>query len=305
MTEPPRWSSAQFEEDRKEATAIFRKQRLEESLEAYLEVFDQYQGIFEELLETTVDLAQLSDKALQILSDDRLVDAFRYLSGPPVSTDDLKTVAEVVSLNKKALSKSPEVVARIVDLIVNTLDRRRFPWVTEQRTPTEAESTAAVIASAALIATQRVGTSRRNEGQKAQEQLIEDAFLAAGLKKVPRRLIPTLPKAPGIGEFCGESKLGASKADFILRLYDDRVMAVECKASNSALNSVKRLNHEAASKAEKWRRDFGETQIVPVAVISGVFKQEKLEDAQRRGLTIFWSHKLDQLVNWILRTKPS
>ena len=50
-------------------------------------------------------------------------------------------------------------------------------------------------------------------------------------------------------------------------------MPLECKASNSATNSYKRVNHEAASKAETWLQDFGRSQVVPAAVLSGVFKR--------------------------------
>ena len=49
-------------------------------------------------------------------------------------------------------------------------------------------------------------------------------------------------------------------------------MPLECKVSNSSTNSVKRLNNDAAVKAETWRQDFGTVPIVPAAVLSGVYK---------------------------------
>jgi hypothetical protein len=304
MIEPPRWNSEQFEKDRQAAIAIFRHDRLEEPLESYLDLFDEYQGVFEELLEATVDLTQLRDSGLQVLGNEKLLQAFRYLGGPPISTDDLKTLAEATSLNFRHLQQDPTLVQKIIDIALVALDRRRFPWVSEGRCPTEPELQAAAVASAALIATQRLGTSRRNEGKKAQERRVEDALLGAGFQKVPTRYIGQLPLAPSAGEFCGESMLGTRKADFVIRLWDQRVLALECKVSNSALNSVKRLNNDAAAKAEAWRRDFGETQIVPSAVISGVYKLHKLQEAQRRGLTIFWSHTLTTLLDWIEQTRP-
>jgi hypothetical protein len=303
MIPPPRWTAQEFGRDRNEAIAVFRRIRLEEPLEAYLEVFDKYQGVFEDLMETTVDLKDLRDHALPVLTDAMLLEAFRYLAGPPISTDDLKTVAEAVSLTANKLRGDPDLVRRIVDLVFIALDRRRFVWVTEDREPTEAERGAAVLASAALIATQRLGTARRHEGKRAQEQQVEDALLGAGFKKVPTRRVETLPQAPALGEFCGESYLGTRKADFLIRLWDHRVLALECKVSNSATNSVKRLNNDAAAKAQVWRRDFGETQVVASAIISGVYKLHKLEEAQQRGLTIFWAHSLPMMLDWIAKTK--
>ncbi|MFL6519191.1 MAG: XamI family restriction endonuclease [Chthoniobacterales bacterium] len=303
LIEPPQWDEEQLEKDRQKAIQIFRRERLEEPLEAYLEMFDRYQALFEELLETTLDLTTLRKHGLEIVGNDRLLEGFRYLAGPPISTDDLKTVADVSSINKSRLQANEKLVVKIVELVLIALDRRRFPWISEEREPLEKELHAAVVASAALIASQRTSTARRHEGKKAQEQQVEDALLKAGFTKVPTRGITTLSKAPGAGEFCGESQLGSSKADFVIRLWDDRVLPLECKVSNSALNSVKRLNHDAAAKAEAWKRDFGETQVVPTAVISGVFKLEKLMNAQQRGLTLFWAHSIEVMIGWIQQTK--
>jgi hypothetical protein len=81
-------------------------------------------------------------------------------------------------------------------------------------------------------------------------------------------------------------------------------MAIECKVSNSATNSVKRLNNDAAVKAEYWLKMFGTSQVVPTAVLSGVFKVLNLEQAQERGLALCWSHDLDKLGEFIRSTKP-
>lgn len=117
------------------------------------------------------------------------------------------------------------------------------------------------------------------------------------------RDIPTLREAPQPGEFCPEARLGSRKADLIVGLWDGRVMPIECKVSNSSTNSVKRLNNDAAVKAEVWRHDFGDTKVVPVAVLGGVYKLHNLEEAQRRGLTLYWAHRLDDLIAWIEQTR--
>src|SRR4051812_25216916 len=106
--------------------------------------------------------------------------------------------------------------------------------------------------------------------------MVEQALLESGFVQVPARSIPTPVQAPAAGGFCGESLLGTRKADFVIRLWDHRLMPVECKVSNSALNSVKRLNNDAAVKAISWREDFGRTQVVPSAVLGGVYKLHNL-----------------------------
>ena len=302
MIEPPQSAADELEIDRQRSIAIFRKERMEEPLEDYLEAFDEYQGYIEELLETTVDLSGLEDTALDVLTDTHLLEAFRYLAGPPISADDLKVLADAPSLAKSTLRRNPDHVQRLVKVVRVVLDRRRFAWVVDGREPTEAERGAAVMASAALMAASRVQTKRRNLGKEQQESMVKETLASLGLKEVPSRTIPNVSAAPEAGKFCGESLLGTRKADIVVRLWDDRLMPIECKVSNSSTNSVKRLNNDAAVKADAWKTDFGRRQVVPTAVLSGVYKLHNLAEAQDRGLTIFWAHSLKPLTDWIERT---
>ena len=80
-------------------------------------------------------------------------------------------------------------------------------------------------------------------------------------------------------------------------------MPIECKVSNSATNSVKRLNNDAAAKASAWIDYFGRGQTVPSAVLSGVFKRHNVVQAQAAGLTIFWAHDLQPLGDFILSAR--
>ena len=68
-----------------------------------------------------------------------------------------------------------------------------------------------------------------------------------------------------------------------------RVMPVECKASNSAADSFKRIDREAVGKARAWLGGFGRRQTVPVAVIDGVFNPANLETAR----TEWAGHRLE------------
>lgn len=304
MIEPPVWTDDLLEAARIKAIAAFSKERLEEPLEDYLEAFDEYQGHVEEVLEATVDLTELDTTALDVLCDARLLEAFRYLAGPPISEDDLKVLADARSLTRSTLEGTPDLVQRLIGVVRQVLDRRRFAWVVEGREPTEAERNAAVLASAALMAASRAQTRRRTLGKDQQEEMVKAALRELGFAEVPSRTIKTISHAPSPGQFCGESVLGNRKGDIIVRLWDDRVMPIECKVSNSSTNSVKRLNNDAAVKATSWKTDFGLRQVVPSAVLSGVYKLHNLRDAQERGLTLFWAHDLAPLTEWITRTKP-
>ena len=160
-----------------------------------------------------------------------------------------------------------------------------------------------MLATTALLAMRRLETLRRNAVKTRQEALVAEQLQAAKFDLVATRTIRTLSDAPAAGQFCRESTLGNRKADFVIGLFDGRTMPLECKVSNSSTNSVKRLNNDAAVKAEVWRQDFGTVQIVPAAVLSGVYKLHNLLDAQNRGLALFWAHDLGALVDWLRQTK--
>src|ERR1017187_7410581 len=88
MTAPPVWTSEELERERLRAIEVFRRERMEEPLEDYLESFDRYQGFVEELLETTIDLSEWDMAALEVLTEPNLLEAFRYIAAPPISEDD-------------------------------------------------------------------------------------------------------------------------------------------------------------------------------------------------------------------------
>ncbi len=300
---PHRWTSEQFLEDSRQARARFREERLVEPLEDYMEQFEDVRGQMEDLLEHTVDLSRLRELAVDVMMDRRLTEAARYLAGPPISTADLQVLSEA-DLSKTSLRKSPDEATRAVEVILTALDRNRFPWVGEDRDPSEAERAAATLASAAMIAARRVMTGRANDAKTAQEAEVADTIeTGAELRRVSPRTISNLDDAPERGEFCAaECLVGSRKADLVVRLFDGRLMPIECKVSNSSTNSIKRLNNDAAVKAAIWLNEFGSRNVVPAAVLSGVFKVINLEQAQANGLTIFWAHDLDKLVEFILAT---
>ena len=187
-------------------------------------------------------------------------------------------------------------------MVKQVLDPYRFPWVREDREPTELEIHTAIVASSVLIASQRVETERRSAIRDTMEGDVKEIFRAAGYTDVTGRLQAIQPSNLTIssGQFCGELKLGEHKADILARLFDGRLIAIECKGSNSAVNSEKRVNKEAVGKAVSWQKDFGPVvRVVPSSVLSGIFRPERLFDAQNNGLILFWYHRLDVLRDFI------
>lgn len=301
---PPQWTEDELRENANIAASNFRNARLSPT-EAWASHYTSARTKFEALFVQLGDLdpRHFTDATLSLAYKGKLGEALRYLAGPPISDDDLKVIADVNSLAPNVLSADHDAIRKVFDVIERVIDPFRFPWVVARRAPTREEKSAALLASSVLLAAQRIATERRSDGKTEQESQVKDYLRTLGFTEVAPATIKTIVKGPGPLQFCAECHLGDRKADVVLRLHDTRLMAIECKVSNSATNSVKRLNNDAAVKATYWIEQFGSQQIVPAAMLSGVFKTLNLIQAQGRGLTIFWAHDLSSLGQFIESTR--
>lgn len=304
MKMPRRWNEAQLKKQAKLSEDLFRTGRLEAS-EAWAINYKAAREKFERLLEILQDLdpEHIHDTNLAKVYSEKLGEALRYLAGPPISDDDLQTIADVASLAPTALSKDLEALRKVYGVIKRVIDPYRFPWFGSGKPPSRPQREMAILASAVLLAAQRVATQRRNDGKAQQETRVQEYLTSIGMTQVRPVAITTIVRGPSGGQFCAECKLGTRKADIVVRLPDTRVMAIECKVSNSVLNSVKRVNNDAAAKAEAWLARFGTDQVVPAAMLSGVFGVNNLMQAQERGLSLFWAHDLARLGAFVRSAK--
>ena len=239
MNEPESWTLDELTRDAGRAKELFRRSRLDEPLALYSEFFNTFAAIFGGIIDRLPSLTSPSAESnalAELVATADAKTAFRYLAAPPVSEDDLKTLAET-TLAPTTLRSDPERVRRVREIILHVIDPHRFPWVREGRRPTDHERTQAIVASAVLVAARKVETARRSDAKRLQEDAVKDMLREIGFEEVPARDMALLDAAPAPGRFCGESKLGDSRADLVVRLYDGRVMPIECKTSNSAVNS--------------------------------------------------------------------
>lgn len=305
MTSAPRqWTAAELAKSAAIAAARFRAERLAVTgswAAHYNQALDKFKLLFQKL--SDLNPGAITDESLAEAYGLGLGEALRYLAGPPISDDDLQVIADVDSIAPGVLKKDHEALRKVFGVIERVIDPYRFPWMEAGVAPTAQQREAALLASSVLLAAQRIATERRNEGKDNQERAVKDYLRTRGFTEAPAMAINTIVKGPQRMEFCAECLLGERKADVVVRLHDTRLMAIECKVSNSGTNSVKRLNNDAAVKAQYWIKQFGIAQVVPAAALAGVFKVLNLEQAQVRGLSIFWSHDLDKLGVFIDSTR--
>lgn len=306
MNLPIRWTAQQLVDDAVTARNLFREERVGEPLDLYNQFFQTFAGLFRDTIARLPDLAQDPvDAALiaDLVRGRNQQKAFRYLAAPPISEDDLKAVADT-SIAPTTMATDPDKARRVRDTILSILDPHRFPWaMAPTREPTEEETERAVIASAALAAAREVETHRRNTSKSAQEGAVKDILRGIGMVEVPPRDIPILTAAPDPGHFCGESRLAGTRADIVARLQDGRVLAIECKVSNSSVNSYKRVVHDTGGKAAHWYQQLGKAQVVPCGVLSGVFNPTNLATVQNDGgVYLIWQHRMADLTDFIQGT---
>ena len=300
-----RWTEEELASDAAAAVVEFRARRLGEPLARYLAAFDASEegnrALISKLGDMIGELADEGEFVRSLWSTEGGRTAFRYLGAPPISTDDLETLAEA-KLSAGAAQDAAGARGRLIAVMKAILDPRRFPWIAQQRPPTKSELHAAVLATTSLIASQRVQTLRRGDEKSMVEGAVRGVLVGRGWVPAPARpargIQNLLNDSPPENTFLTQVNLGSDNADVLIRLRDGRLLAIECKGSNSEINSRKRLNKEAVQNARAWLTKFG-AQVVPAVALQGVFKDRYLVEAQETPMLIFWGHRLEDLVRFI------
>jgi XamI restriction endonuclease len=300
----------QIQDDCRQARAEFRSRRL-------LDPLKDYNSVYPEAIEAATLVIDALDRLLVIPAgpgaDAELLSgivghklqfqALRALAAPPISEDDLDTLLDA-SVNKTAVRKQPLLADDIGRLLLAALDPHRFPWVLDGRAPTDFERHTAITSTAVLISMNTVYTRRRSDERDQLEGRLEQLLIDKGYTRAPapRGGIADVGMLPPRGVFMRQCKLGKHNADLVVMLWDGRLLAIECKASNSTVNGEKRLNKEVVADAGDWYAQFGRSNLV-AAALRGVFKPGKVREAQEQGVYLFWWHRIDALADFLDRAR--
>lgn len=290
---PPRWSPDELEWGRQGALAEFISSWGAEGTQRYVDTVVELSVPLARLFAASNDLASLS--AETFTADASLIAAARFVAAPPVSADDLKTL-----IGGSLSVKAPDVerAERAAKIVRTAWDPLRFPWLAANRPATHVERETAIKWTASIWAIESMRTYRRNTSARKQERKVAQALEAVGFQPLAPRRIDALEQLPK-GSFTRECRIGDHKSDIPVRLNDGRLLAIECKVSNSAVNSKKRLNNDAGAKAADWKKAFG-AQVITAVVLSGVYSLGNLVAAQEhQDIIIFWAHDLRRLTEFV------
>lgn len=287
----PQWSTSELKAGRDRSEAIFIEERRAEGPRKFAAVCDEVRPVVRDALDRTGDLLKLSGATLA--ANPELFQVLRNFCGPPISEEDLWTL--VGAKFKRMRPDLADDTAAVISLVIDPV---RFPWVEARRPPTEYEREAAILATTVVLASRMIGTKRRGNASVRQEAAVAAVLEGAGFALDDRRDPITVPDALERGHYSHERLVAGAKCDVPVRLYDGRLLAVECKVSNGPKNGWKRVVRETGGKAETWRQYFG-AQVVSAVVLAGVFDLSCLESAQRGHVAIFWEHDLRPLAEFV------
>jgi hypothetical protein len=294
----PLWTDEELEVRRQRSRQLYVDRYKTKVRAAFAEIESECRAEVETLFKATDNLRSLGENEQLFTEQPGLLIPARFLTRPAISADTLKIVSE-----------QEGAVAAICEF----LDRDRFPWLTVERSgaPRRADLNQATGMTARIMAEQRAQTRGRTESSRAQEEAVRKVLLRCGLKYVdrkdvrkrmlelgddPKRGLTTTnyQELLGRGEFTQETALAGAKCDVPVRLKDGRLFPIECKVSNSEVNSTKRLIRETLGKHHDWRREFG-NELMTGAVLAGAFSMINLRQAQQAGVLPFFEHDLKAL----------
>ena len=305
--DPPRlpvaWSDGQIVADARAAREEFRQRRMAGPLEDYEREFPVAKAAADVVvaeLEALLALPANREMLAAAVANKAQYSALRSLAAVPISEDDLRTLVDA-TVTRTAVRANQQLADDLVRLLRASLDPKRFPWIAAGRPATDEERAAAQLATAVLAGVSAVQAGRRGLESNSLEGRIAGLLQAAGYLQVkkPAGGIKHMAHLPQPGQFVRTCRFGTHNADFVVRLRDERILALECKASNSEVNGFKRLNKEVVVDAGDWYRQFGHSSVIAAAALRGVFKPANVMAAQAEGVFLFWWHRMDDLADFV------
>lgn len=245
----------------------------------------------------------LSDVAGALHSSGYHSRPMRHFLAPPVSQDQFKLICPSwPKSSEKTGTGLTEARAQATEAIF--LERRSqhlTAWINRKRPPRIVELSAAISSIAPLMANQGISTAKRGRLSVAQESSVLKLLAAKNWVRLQSSLVSEGGQLP-TKSFMYKTKFasgpGESKeVDVACGLGGTVVLALECKVTNDATNSVKRID-DVLNKANAWKSKWG-TFVRPAALLQGVIKSSDVNRLLVNGVEVFWSHRLDLFSEWI------
>jgi len=270
----------------------------------------------EEGLKLTKDLTRIDPATIKL--NPGILPMLRMTTCPPLARDRLIGLADssknfVGNLERgRVPPQLPENLVeahleKIVSVVSKMLDIDIFPWLAEQRRPTEEER----YRSSTIVADRLCGAVAepivRNAQEKRQLALLEQRLVGKGYKlkaHPPAALLTEME--PGTFSFRLNVFVKSSKADGkAVRIPIDAViqpkmaqlphlpLLIEAKSAGDFTNINKRRKEEA-TKINQLKATYGE-QVIFVLLLCGYFDGAYLGYEAAEGIDWIWEHRIEDI----------
>lgn len=230
--------------------------------------------------------------------------AFRHMTAPPISQDQFCLICpewrKATEKSERSRVKPAEAVA-IAKVFEVRRSRPLTPWLDSKRMPRSSEIRRLLWEIAPLIASQQIQTIQRTRAAVAQEAAIINLLSKKGWIKKSSSLLDKRAELPH-RNFMHKTRYATAttapqEVDIALGLKNTIVLAMECKVSNDATNSVKRIN-DVLKKSAAWKSHWG-SFVKTAALLQGVIAAKDVARLIDDGVEVFWSHNLTDFEKWI------
>jgi len=292
------------EENRKNAE--YARKLYVEGADAVGEAKDWAASLTQIRLQVSAALAasnDLRDLQSALETDGRHMLIFRHLLAPPKSQDQFKLLCDKWSKTSEKSGRplTTEAAVSAAEVVLQWMDRQIAPWLDSNRRPTEEERKLLIERVISFIAPKLTDTQKRNRLSAEQENAVVRLLVDLGWTQLPSVTIDTRA-AIAPKHFMNKTRFAtattsAQEVDIACGFNSSYVAAMECKVTNDATNSVKRMN-DILKKAAAWKAHWG-SFVETAALLQGVIKPEDVQRLSDEGVKVFWSHDLDAFATWV------
>ena len=251
----------------------------------------------------------LTDIAAALMADGAHMLVFRHIAAPPVSQDQFALMCPAWKKGTEKPAKAGRRRQSMPSLEADAAaaafmarrSRQLTPWIDAGRPPFRRELHRLLWSVAPSIANQQLVTLQRSRAATAQESAVIALLNTKGWTRMPGSLLDTRASLPA-RHYMHKTRYATGTAapqevDIAMGLGRTVVLAIECKVSNDATNSVKRVN-DVLKKATAWKEHWGNF-VKTAALLQGVIAPKDIERLVDGGVEVFWSHDLAGFEHWV------
>jgi hypothetical protein len=253
-------------------------------------------------LRTIIDTNGLRDIQLTLTKSGRHLLVLRHLFAPPISQDQLKLI--LPSYPKGAEKNSTKLSKGAAEAFAEAFAARRDPtltaWLDANANPSRRQIKKLLHTLTPMIGSQIFNTVRRNRLSDEQEKAVEVILESKGWTKSPSTSVnKTADLAPQhfMRKTRCKTRTATKEVDIACGVNASLILAMECKVSNDATNSVKRVN-DVMDKTKAWNDQWGGF-IQTAALLQGVVAYKEVARLLDSDVLVFWSHDLQPLSEWL------